>query len=161
MRPNATSGNPGRTYRFLDTTKVEPLWPFGWGLSYTTFNIAFADHPKHPLTPTEASAWSLQVTNTGRHVGDVVVVCYVAAVRQTAVAAPPVRSVWDFARVESLLPGQTTMIHFTLSARARALASEAGEWVNPLGTYAVQCEAGGVAKTQKLSVTVQSGFEII
>ena len=41
-RPNATSGNPGRTYRFLDQLLLKPLWWFGHGLSYTSFDLRFA-----------------------------------------------------------------------------------------------------------------------
>ena len=46
MRPNKTTGNPGRSYRFLDTSQVEPLWPFGWGGSYSSgFTVAWAQVP--------------------------------------------------------------------------------------------------------------------
>ena len=156
MRPNASSGNPGRTYRFLDTTKVAPLWQFGFGLSYTTFAIAFVEsvHRATPLAPTEASEWAVRVENTGAAVGDVVVICFVAAVKQDVVEVPPIRSAFAFERVEGLHPGARTTLNFTLSARGRALANEAGQWVTPAGSYSVQCEAGGVAKTAAASVTV-------
>lgn len=39
MRPNATTGSPGRTYRFYTG---EPLWPFGFGLSFTQFELTWA-----------------------------------------------------------------------------------------------------------------------
>jgi len=82
------------------------------------------------------------------------VVCYVSAVKQAAVAHPPLRSVFEFARVEALAPSASTMLAFTLTPRGRSLVDEAGEWVTPAGGYSVQCEAGGAAKTAPAAVTV-------
>jgi hypothetical protein len=152
----ARFSSPGRTYRFLDTALLEPVFSFGHGLSYTSFELVFAKGGTPAqganILPGQDTEWIVQLTNTGNAKGGVVVVCYTAAVNQTAVKVPPIRSVFDFARVEDL-PSldnrnlNTKLLAFTLTSRGRALVDEAGQIVYPPGQYSVQCEAGGVAKT--------------
>ena len=154
MRPNASSGNPGRSYRFLDTTALPPLWSFGHGLSYTQFGVAFAQAPSGPVSPGAPTSWVVEVTNRGGRAGDVVLVCYVAAEKQAAVAEPPRRALFDFMRVEALAPAASRFVSFTLTPRGRALATPAGEWVTPPGAYSVECEAGGVSTTGKAALVV-------
>jgi hypothetical protein len=121
---------------------------------YTNFSITLLQGPTAPLAPGEESDWFVQVENTGELVGDVVVVCYVKATKQAAVAAPPLRSVFDFARVEELAPKKTTLLSFKLTPRGRALVTEDGEWVTPAGEYEVVCEAGSLATTAPAKVAV-------
>ena len=73
----------------------------------------------------------------------------------SAVRVAPHRSLFDFARVEGLAPGATRVLRFELPSSRRTLVNEAGLTLNPAGTYAVQCEAGGVAKTKAVQITVQ------
>eukprot|EP00937_MAST-01D_sp_MAST-1D-sp2_P002429 g2429.t1 len=158
MRPAGTS-SPGRTYRFLDESAVKPLWRFGFGLSYTTFSVAFAAVPSPAASgpafaAREETAWTVRLRNTGPVAGSVVVACYVAAVQQAAVRAPPTRSLFDFARAEDLAPGAARTLQFELPASRRAVVDEAGRVLNPAGTYAVQCEAGGVVKTKVVRIMV-------
>jgi hypothetical protein len=146
---------PGRTYRFLDEASLPPLWPFAFGLSYTTFSVRFTKRPTVPVAPTGESEWVVRVANTGAVRGAVVVACYVKATLQTAVSAPPRRSLWDFRRVPELDPAEATSLAFTLSARGRALVDETGDVINPPGEYAVHCEAGGVAATETAQLVVK------
>jgi hypothetical protein len=61
MRPNATSGNPGRTYRFYNGT---PVFSFGDGLSYSTFNYSFNTAPVlAPSTSVRALTQRLNVVH--------------------------------------------------------------------------------------------------
>eukprot|EP01044_Picomonas_judraskeda_P001361 COSAG03_NODE_81_length_14000_cov_112.534206_12_plen_117_part_00 len=110
--------------------------------------------PTKPLAPGEESDWIVEVKNIGQRSGDVVVICFVKAVQQGVVDAPPLRSVFDFARVEELQPQKTTLLSFKLTPRGRALVTDEGEWVNPTGEYEVVCEAGGIAKSVPAKVTV-------
>jgi hypothetical protein len=105
-------------------------------------------------TSRETSEFFVRVENTGDVAGDVAVICYVAATKQDVVAVPPLRSVFDFYRVEELQPGKSTLVSLTLTPRGRALVTEAGEWVTPVGEYEAVCEAGGVAKTSPAAFTV-------
>jgi hypothetical protein len=123
-------------------------------LQYTNFSIALLQGPTAPLAQGEDSKYFVEVKNTGSTAGDVVIICYVKASQQTVVAGPPIRSVFDFERVENLQPLHTTLLSFTLTPRGRGLVTEQGEWVTPAGEYEVQCEAGGVVATAPAKVTV-------
>jgi hypothetical protein len=72
-----------------DTSLVEPVFEFGYGLSYTSFSLAFANGgtpgPGAVIAPGQDTQWIVQLTNTGGTKGGVVVVCYTTAVNQTAV----------------------------------------------------------------------------
>ena len=61
-------------------------WPFGHGGSYTTFALAWAAPPAASAAAGDATEYALTVTNSGGVLGDVVVACYVAAVKQAVVA---------------------------------------------------------------------------
>merc|ERR1712050_111286 len=103
--------------------------------------------PTQPIAPGETTSWFVEVTNTGKQfAGDIVVSCYVDAHGQNVVTDPPVRSLFDFERIENLLPGKSMLLHFTLTPRGRALVTVEGEWVVPVGTYKIDCQAGGMAR---------------
>ena len=123
-------------------------------LQYTTFSVKLLQGPTAPVSAGDVSDWFVEVKNTGTRNGDVVVICYVTATKQQAVAVPPRRSVFGFERVEHLAPQNSTLLSFKLTPRGRSLVTEDGEWVTPAGIYEVVCEAGGVAKTAPASVTV-------
>ena len=128
--------------------------------SYTKFSIEFAQTPAadQPIAPGEETEWIVTLKNVGEVAGGVVVTCYVSAVdvewSSTAENAPPKRSLFDFARVEGLAAGASTMIPFALTPRGRGLVDAQGLWTNPAGTYSVVCEAGGVAKTAAAGLRV-------
>ena len=67
---------------------------------------------------------------------------------------PPLRSVFDFGRVEGLAPGGTRLLSFALDPAGRALIDGDGVWFNPAGSFSVSCEAGSVAKTELATLTV-------
>ena len=148
MRRAAVSG-------FLDQAALPPLWPFGFGLSYTSFSLRLVQTPQPAtIAPSASSDWIVEATNSGTRDGDVVVVCYVSATSQSAVTDPPVRQLFDFTRVEALPAGASRILPFSLTPRGRALATAAGEWLTPPGTYEVECEAGGVSTTGKSAFVV-------
>jgi beta-D-xylosidase 4 len=147
MRPSPANGHAGRTYRFLDDSVVKPLWPFGWGLSYTTFALTFTQSPAKLVNKTADLEIVVSIKNTGATAGGIAVICYVAAVTQTTVPDAPRRSVFDFTRVPLLAPDAVHSATFTLDAESRGLWNSDGNRVYPSGTYTVQCEAGGVSAT--------------
>jgi beta-glucosidase len=107
-------------YRYYDAQKIEPLFPFGFGLSYTTFSY---DHleisPERPQFGGASGSTvtvSCDVTNTGKVAGAEVAQLYVGLPSSAAVPEPP-QQLKGFKKV-ALDPGQTAHIQFTLDARA-------------------------------------------
>ena len=96
----------GRTYMYA---KQKPLYPFGYGLSYTTFR--YSHLTTSTPTVTGATQVSVDVTNTGTRAGDEVVQLYVT--HQDSKVARPIEALKGFQRVH-LDPGQTKTITMPL-----------------------------------------------
>ena len=107
-------------YRHYDAQKIEPLFPFGYGLSYTTFaykNLAIA--PQNISTSNDSHPnviVDLDVTNTGKRFGKTVVQLYVGLPSTTATPQPPAQ-LKGFKKV-ALKPGQTRHVRLELDARS-------------------------------------------
>jgi len=114
----------GRTYRFF---RGEPLYPFGHGLSYTTFGYANLRTSAPSLSPGGEVTVSVDVTNTGERAGDEVVQLYVSY-PQSAVQRP-IRELRGYARVP-LQPGETRTVRLPLRADdLRYWDAENDHWV--------------------------------
>lgn len=109
----------GRTYRYFTG---EPLFPFGYGLSYTNFHYGNLRLPAESATGNELRV-SVEVQNAGRRMGDEVVELYVS--HKGAGETTPIRSLARYQRI-SLAPGSKKTIAFMLDARALALAGADG-----------------------------------
>lgn len=98
--------------RYLDVPG-SPLYPFGFGLSYTTFSLSGLSIDRPEIHPDEVICVSVQVTNTGSRPGTEVIQCYV----QDCVASitRPVRELKGFTRVY-LQPGESQIVTFQLGA---------------------------------------------
>ena len=140
MRPNATSGSPGRTHRFLRNCTECVSWPFAYGRSYTSFRVDWARPPPPSVAVGKPAPYSLAVHNTGARMGDVVVTCFVAALEQTAVEQPPVRQLFAFDRVEALAAGQARQLTFTLTPESRKLTTTTGDRVDAPGRFRIDCQ---------------------
>jgi beta-glucosidase len=104
----------GRTYRFFTGT---PLYPFGYGLSYTTFRYANLRTSAGAIGASDTLAVRVDVTNTGTRAGDEVVQLYV---KHLDSAVPRAREdLRDYARVH-LAPGETRTVTLHLAARSLA-----------------------------------------
>ena len=88
-----------------------PLYPFGYGLSYTTFAYGGLSLSAERIAPGETLAVSVEVTNTGAVTGDEVVQLYIH--QRYGSAARPVRELKGFKRV-TLAPGETRTVTFPL-----------------------------------------------
>jgi beta-glucosidase len=114
-------------YRWYDAQNVTPLFPFGYGLSYTSFAV------RH-LSVLGGRHVSVDVTNTGTRAGADVVQAYVAA---PASAGEPPHQLRAFAKV-SLRPGQTKHVVLTLDPRSFSIwDTAAGRWTTVPGRYTV------------------------
>jgi beta-glucosidase len=126
-------------YRYFDTKNVEPQFPFGFGLSYTTF-----DYSRLALTPAKTSgnqpiAVSLVVTNTGTRAGAEIVQLYVHDGHSKI--DRPAHELKGFRRIE-LNPGQSKTVLFTLDRAALSYWSpEKKDWVADPGIFEVQVGA--------------------
>ena len=100
----------GKTYRFF--TK-EPLYPFGYGLSYTTFAYTSLSLPEKAAAGDKVNV-SVTVTNTGKLEGDEVVQLYLTD--EKATTPRPVRQLEGFKRI-TLKPGESRIVEFSLDPR--------------------------------------------
>jgi beta-glucosidase len=119
-------------YRWYDAQGLTPLFPFGYGLSYTSF--AFSNLTVGPLAAGGAATVSATVTNTGSRAGADVAQLYVT---DPAAAGEPPRQLAGFARV-SLQPGASQTVRFSLTqASLRHWDSGAGNWATAAGSYGI------------------------
>ncbi|MGO9274306.1 MAG: glycoside hydrolase family 3 C-terminal domain-containing protein [Terriglobia bacterium] len=125
----------GRTYRYFEGT---PLYPFGYGLSYTAFSYSDLTLPATAITAGEPMAAEVTVTNTGKLAGDEVAQLYLSFPN---VAGAPIRALRAFQRVH-LDPGQSQKVRFDLKPRDLSMVSEAGEPIIPEGKYSVSVGGG-------------------
>ena len=126
-------------YRYYATKKMDVLYPFGHGLSYTTFSYSDLIVDKEKITDEETLHVSVTVTNTGKRNGKAVVQLYVASNKVEIIR--PVRELKEFAKVE-LQPGESKVVTFELDSRAFAHWNiYAHDWRCETGGYAIQiCE---------------------
>jgi beta-glucosidase len=125
----------GRTYRYFEG---EPLWPFGYGLSYTSFaysNLALPDAPLNAGDPLRAA---VTVTNTGKLAGDEVVQLYL---KFPEIPGAPLRALRGFERVH-LEPGASQNVEFHLNSRDLSMVTDAGDILVPPGKYTVSIGGG-------------------
>jgi beta-glucosidase len=118
----------GRTYMYF---KGEPLYPFGYGLSYTTFSYANLRASSARVAKDGAITVSVDVTNTGNRTGDEVVQLYVKHLMSKV--ERPVEELKGFERV-TLKPNETRTVEIPLKASALAY------WVVRLGKFEVEIE---------------------
>ena len=123
-------------YRYYASKKQKVLFPFGHGLSYTTFSYHDLTVDKEKMDENETLQVSVQVTNTGAVVGKAVVQLYVAPSKMEAIR--PVRELKAFEKVE-LTPGETKTVTFTLEPRAfQHWNTIVHNWRTENGTYEIQ-----------------------
>ena len=114
LRTGRPAGREWHKYQsnYLDTS-VEPLYPFGYGLTYTTFSYSPITLSTNEISMSDSITVSVNVTNTGLREGCEVVQLYICD--RVARVARPVKELKDFERI-SLQPGETRTVRFTLCA---------------------------------------------
>jgi beta-glucosidase len=123
----------GRTYRYFEGT---PLYPFGYGLSYTKFAYSGLTVPKE----TSANTLAVEVTvkNTGKVAGDEVAQLYLTF---PSIPGAPLRALRGFKRVH-LDAGASQQVRFELGQRDLSMVTEAGEPIIAKGEYTVTVGGG-------------------
>jgi beta-glucosidase len=121
------------TSRYLDLPTT-PLYPFGHGLSYTTFAYGDLVVSADTIAPGDTIAVSATVTNTGAAAGAEVVQLYIRDLVSSVVR--PVKELEGFARI-TLQPGERQTVRFTLGPRELGFYNQDMQWVVEPGAFAV------------------------
>lgn len=122
-------------YRYYDTKEMPVRYPFGYGLSYTTFAYSDLKLSAKEIKDTDRLTVSLKVKNTGDMAGREIVQLYVAD--KTGVVSRPVKELKNFAKVE-LEPGEEKTVIMELDKRSFAwYNTEISDWYAATGTYEI------------------------
>jgi beta-glucosidase len=122
-------------YRYYDARDIEPLFPFGFGLSYTSFTYSNLRLSSTELAPDEALTVALEVTNTGARPGSEVVQLYVRDLESRLLR--PEKELKGFAKVR-LAPGETKTVTLRLDMRALSYFDDAHSlWIAEPGDFEV------------------------
>jgi beta-glucosidase len=135
LPPFEDYGMQNRTYRYF---KGKPLYPFGYGLSYTTFSYSDLTLPARAVGAGDPLVVSVTVTNTGKRDGDEVAELYLSFPN---VPGAPLRALRGFKRIH-LPQGESQHVTFELKDRDLSMVSEAGEPIVAEGTYSVSIGGG-------------------
>jgi beta-glucosidase len=136
-----------RGYLFDDAA---PLFPFGHGLSYTSFEIGKPALSTSSITPDGNVTVTVDVTNTGKRAGDEVVQLYIHHL--DASVTQPVMALKGFQRV-TLAPGETRKISFTLGPKAFRIWNVAMQEVVEPGRIEIMA-GNSSAKVQSAILTI-------
>jgi len=146
----------GRTYRYLEK---QPLYPFGYGLSYTRFEYSALAVSRPRLAANEALEVTVTVTNTGARASDEVVELYVKDLEASTTV--PHHELRAFERI-TLAPGEARRVSFTLTPRDLSLIDDAGRRILEPGMHRIfvggsQPDARSIALTgqQPLALDVE------
>jgi beta-glucosidase len=150
-RNNPAGRLPGTFY--TGVFQGTPLYPFGYGLSYTTFSYSDLALPASAVTAGQPITAEVTVTNTGKFAGDEVAQLYLSF---PDVAGAPIRALRGFQRLH-LDPGKSERVHFDLKPRDLSMVTEAGEPIIPEGKYSVSI-GGGQPNTG--AATVAGTFQV-
>jgi beta-glucosidase len=123
-------------YRWFDAKNVEPLFPFGFGLSYTTFTYG---NLKVNGDGTAAATVECEITNSGGREGAEVVEVYIQPKHSSVLR--PAKELKGFAKID-IRPGETKKVSVPLNGRSFAFfAPEKMGWVAEAGDYGIQVGA--------------------
>jgi beta-glucosidase len=137
--------------RYRDLKTCDPLYPFGYGLSYTTFSVSNLRLSRSSVSPSGSVTASIDVANTGSRAGDDVVQLYIHD--PVASISQPVRRLRGFQRV-TLKPGEKQTVTFTLDRSDFGFYDNQGKFVVEPGRIDVYAGDSSAAKeTKSFTVT--------
>jgi beta-glucosidase len=142
--PDFYNSDPSRVYHYVDNDG-KPLFPFGFGLSYSTFSFThFSVQSPAPGSKDDVQA-SVDVTNSGSREGDEIAQLYVR--ENVSSVETPSRSLAGFARVH-LKPGETKTVHFHIPQSQLAVWNADKVWAVEGGDYTLWVGDSSLASLQ-------------
>ncbi len=145
-------------YRYYDTKQAPVLFPFGYGLSYTTFAFSNARVSARSFDDVDGVTVTVDVTNTGRVAGKEIVQVYVHD--QKSALVRPEKELKGFAKVE-LQPGETKTVYIQLDFRAFAYYHpEYKQWITEDGDFDLLIAASAADIRATLTVTLTSTLRL-
>jgi beta-glucosidase len=124
-----------RTYRYYNG---KPLYPFGYGLSYTTFSYSGLNIPTQAVSAGQPVGADVTVTNSGKVPGDEVVQVYL---KFPDVKGAPQIALRGFQRIH-LEPGTSQKVHFDLKPRDLGIVTQDGHPIIAQGDYTISIGGG-------------------
>jgi beta-glucosidase len=124
--------------------KVSLLWPFGYGLSYTTYEYSNMRVDKTHFLPEDTLTVSIDVKNTGNKVGKEAVLLYSSDL--VASIVPDNKRLRDFTKIE-LQPGEVKTVSFQVPARSLAFVGADGRWILEEGEFLLKAGNQSVGVT--------------
>ncbi len=142
-------------YRYYDTKEIEPLFPFGHGLSYTTFEYTDITFDKQTMLDSDTLTVNVTLGNTGKISAKEIIQLYVKDLESSVIR--PTKELRAFEKV-TLAPGEETTIAFTLTKRAFAYYNtQLGDWHVESGDFEILIGASSqdirLQKTIKIEST--------
>lgn len=145
-------------YRYYDKKGMDVRFPFGHGLSYTTFEYKKMQLSEEKIRDTDELDVAVTIQNTGKMAGKEIVQLYVADL--TGTVQRPVKELKNFAKVD-LQPGEEKTIHMKLDKRSFSYYEPAvHDWFTPSGTYQILAAASSRDIRLVKTVEVQSEDEM-
>ena len=147
-------------YRYYDKKKMSVLFPFGYGLSYTTFEYSNLKLSTDSMKDTDELTVTVTVKNTGKRAGKAVAQLYVGDAEGYVNAVRPVRELKGFRKV-ALEPGESKEVSFTLCKRAFATwRAEIHDWWVETGDFSIEIGDSVANLPLKATVKVESTREL-
>ena len=145
-------------YRYYDTKEMPVRYPFGYGLSYTTFEYSDLQLSADKIKDTDTLKVTLKVKNTGDRAGKEIVQLYVAD--KTGAACRPVKELKNFVKVE-LQPQEEKTVEMELDKRSFAwYNTQIHDWYAASGEYEILAAASSRDIRLKKTVYVESTTEL-
>ncbi|HNB86855.1 MAG TPA: glycoside hydrolase family 3 C-terminal domain-containing protein [Anaerolineales bacterium] len=145
-------------YRYYDAKEIPVLFPFGHGLSYTTFEYSNAKVSSNNFKDVDGLTISVDVKNTGKLAGKETVQVYVHDQKSDLIR--PVKELKGFAKVE-LQPGETKTVSIHLDFRAFAYYHpEHKQWITEDGGFDILIGASSADIRSRLTTTLQSTLDL-
>ena len=135
--------------RFIDKNRLKPTFPFGHGLSYTTFEYGKAEADRKIMEKNEKLVITVPVTNTGSRAGAEVIQLYIRDLKSSL--PRPVKELKGFCKVV-LQPNETKQVSFTITAEELAYFDDAKhQWVAEPGKFEALVAASSADIRTKVS----------